>query len=845
MNVRSNRRASATRATYLGLVFCILNVFCHEAGGKSLYIAGGSLDPWTKLLWVYDVQPDGSLVYQTKTSFRGHNNLNFVNGLGMDPKNHVLFVTYTSHGDAGLIDRETLGWLGFTYMVPVDMFPGGLVYDEAAERLYTTDVDTKRLIIYNWDYQRKVLLNIGYGASSVPLEAENSGAITLNKAKNLVYVASKTKDVQVLKTAFNRGDWTQQGRIPLDFAAKSLGVDSTRQLLYAGGLVNRNAVITRYNLKTNTAVTKIVGSRQGTVLSISVDDSTSLVYTLIGETYDSMNDARVLKVFDSDLDTFFSIPFHALARRLYIPSSPVGYNPLHLTMTPLSGIVSVNGQYMTSPGSVVEYQVCITNTNLLPVTEVTLTDALPDELDFVKAIPSGNATGVYDQQTRTYQYLLPKLDSKATHCMRLFAQVKEDTAPGAVVSNTVVLNSNETPSASATVDVKVEHNPMGLTKSVVPDPNHVQVGSTYYVDPGSLLTYQVCMSNLANEYAVADVLLTDQLPPEVDFISAEEGGVSFYNPTDHTYSWAFDEVDPNYMACFNIVVRVKDDVAPGQVITNRAILEGSETASVSTEVTVVTKFKALALTKTIKQGPDYDPVKNQVRRGGLITYVIHVKNTEAVHAVQELILRDAIPQGLEYESADFGGAVGAYDPTSHAITVTRPNLGPGQAFTVEMTFLVSTDLLPGTELTNTVIAMANGAPASSTSVSTTVFYLDMLQLSTPKIYYTAPLLRQDRKDELMFDMKFPSHIDQDDIDTTEPLTLTPGHAKSYFRPLASGLRTTYKVYGRDGQIRIEALFDRQPVLNTLASTQAKVSLSVTGRLVDGQQFVGTVTVPVR
>jgi uncharacterized repeat protein (TIGR01451 family) len=291
-------------------------------------------------------------------------------------------------------------------------------------------------------------------------------------------------------------------------------------------------------------------------------------------------------------------------------------------------------------------------------------------------------------------------------------RVKQDVESGQIITNRATLDGRGLATVSIPVSVVTKMNPLTLTKTVVMDPNVVLVGDTYQVDPGSLVTYDLCVGNPANTTPVKDVVLLDKLPQEVEFISADIGGVSYYDPVAHTYSWYFDSVEPNYVGCFRIVVRVKDDVSPGQIITNEAILNGLGIATVSIPVSVVTKQHTLFL-------------------------------------------------------------------------------------------------------------------------------------ATPKIYYTAPLLRSDHKDELMIDLAFPSDIILADIDMSQPLILTPGNAKSYDVLSVSGLRTTYKVYGADGKVRIQAMFDRQPVLDTLQPGQATVTLTVAGKFVTGRQFISLITIPVQ
>jgi uncharacterized repeat protein (TIGR01451 family) len=320
---------------------------------------------------------------------------------------------------------------------------------------------------------------------------------------------------------------------------------------------------------------------------------------------------------------------------------------------------------------------------------------------------------LYDAGTHTYSWFFESVAPNYMRCFKVVVRVKQDVESGQIITNRATLDGRGLATVSIPVSVVTKMNPLTLTKTVVMDPNVVLVGDTYQVDPGSLVTYELCVGNPANTTPVKDVVLLDKLPQEVEFISADIGGVSYYDPVAHTYSWYFDSVEPNYVGCFRIVVRVKDDVSPGQIITNEAILNGLGIATVSIPVSVVTKQHTLFL-------------------------------------------------------------------------------------------------------------------------------------ATPIIYYAAPLLRNDRKSELIFDFGFPSDIMLADIDTTQPLTLTPGNAKAYeIKSVSSAVRTTYKVFGADGKVRIEALFDRQPVLDTLQPGQATVTLTVAGKFVTGRQFISSITIPVQ
>jgi len=339
----------------------------------------------------------------------------------------------------------------------------------------------------------------------------------------------------------------------------------------------------------------------------------------------------------------------------------------------------------------------------------------------------------------------------------------------------------------------------------------------------------------------------DQLPDSVDFVSAEQAGtISYYDPGTHSFSWAFEVVEPNFLDCFNLTVRVKDGVPPGQLISNEVLVGGTDTDTVTTHADVVVKYDALAVNVGIANTGDYNPATNQIVRGGILTYIIDVNNLTPLHPAEHVVVIDSVPEGLQFVAADLGDVNGVYDPLSRTFTYQQPVLGPGQGIHMELTFLVKDDLPGGTVLVNSVIAMANGAPASTDSVSVSVFDPGMIVVSTTlDLYYTGPLLRHDHVDDIMAVMKLPDPIRLEDVDTARPLIMTPGPSPAYHKDGVEGIPTIYYMYvGYDGSLNLKGFFDRKLVLDALQPGQESVTITVTGSLKTGQSFVGQSTVPV-
>ncbi len=823
------------------VIMCCITVTSSVGAAKSLYLAGDAHVPGWDRLWAYDVQSDGRIAFQADSIYLDFGALG-INGLSVDPHSNTLFTTYTGFSNAGVVDTESLEFGQFIYLVPWDMHAGGITYDESRSRAYMTDDGKDRLLLYNWIPEIPGLHNIGYGASEVFLSRPNAGAIAYDPDRDIVYVASIDHGIEMLKVADDRADWEQVGSIGTAYEAQTLSLDLRNKYMYTGGWTDRGAVITQHNLATGEVNQIETSEDTKAILSVCVDSATSLIYALLSSANDP---ARTVRVYDSTFHLIQTVVVDGDALQLHIPSTSVGYNPLNTTIALVAGTVENNGQHTAVPGAEIQYEICMANTNLFPVTDIVVTDTLPDELEFVRAQLLGSALGVFDDLSNTYFYHNPSLDPNSTQCFSIVARVKNEVPSGVVISNSVAVDSNETVQSGAGIDVEVGYNTLGLTKTVVDDPNNLQVGDTIYVDAGAHVTYQICLSNLNNSSALSNVLVVDQLSEHVEFVSADQVGlISHYDEITHSHSWAFEIIEPNYLDCFNIKVRVKDDVPPGETITNEVLLGSSDSSTVTVKADVVVKYGALAVTIGIADSPGYNPETMEVVTGSILNYIIDVNNHDPLYDAQNVIVIDSVPEGLEFLGASSGDVNGVYDPLSRTYTLQQPVLGPGQGIHVELICLVSDDLPGNTVLTNSVIGMANGAPASNDSTTVRVFAPNSSVLTTLDLWYTGPLVRQDKLDEIMVVMTFPEHIKPEDIDTTQVLVMTPGPSRAYHRDLVEGLTTNYFVFAAEGRARVKGFFDRMSVLNALLPGQESVTITVTGLLKTGQSFVGRTSVSV-
>jgi len=112
---------------------------------------------------------------------------------------------------------------------------------------------------------------------------------------------------------------------------------------------------------------------------------------------------------------------------------------------------------------------------------------------------------------------------------------------------------------------EVVFNPLNLTK---------EHGLTDCVKPGDSITYTICYDNMRNP-EVHNVTIVDDLPAEVSFVSATDGGT--YDSATHTVTWDIGTIPAQTsQQCVQLVVKVDNAATPGINITNSVTISGAE-----------------------------------------------------------------------------------------------------------------------------------------------------------------------------------------------------------------------------------------------------------------------------
>jgi fimbrial isopeptide formation D2 family protein/uncharacterized repeat protein (TIGR01451 family) len=530
-----------------------------------------------------------------------------------------------------------------------------------------------------------------------PFHLENAHAygIALDEIDDLLYVANASNTVTVYRTS----DWKLVNTITLSHLAISIAVDVRNGFIYTGGGYAGNRYLTQYHLATNSERDIRVEPDAG-VLGLAVDPGTGLVYLDTG-----VNDAPGgdnLMVYDSELNQIDIIVAIGNPTGLAIPGRDIGYNPLNLRKEVIRGATTSTESgdiKMVSPGDTYTYGIYFDNNNTYKVTDVSVVDVLPDEVTFVTADDDGvNGHYNFDEKTKTatYTWSYGELPPRSSTLLELTVRVKPGVETGRIITNSVTINSNETPPTTTSVDVLTATNALNLKKGIL----GAKEGQVTQVDTGDIITYTIDFDNKENEFAVTNVTVVDQLSRDVTFITARDEGkkaTGKYDQKTHTYTWTIDSLAPGASVHLELDVSVNPDVPLRTTITNTVTVVSDETPESSASVDAVTYYKPLNIVKKAvdKAGNELGWVDPNDR----FTYKICFDNNNNDAEVTDVSIVDQLPDEVTFVEAHNGKIMGKYDQKANTYTWTYGTLKPGVTECVELVV----DVKPDTDLDTTII----------------------------------------------------------------------------------------------------------------------------------------------
>jgi uncharacterized repeat protein (TIGR01451 family) len=493
-------------------------------------------------------------------------------------------------------------------------------------------------------------------------------------------------------------------------------------------------------------------------------------------------------------------------------------NPLNLTKSILGGVDDrVKGVDTNEP---VTYTICFDNNdNDFVVTDVTVVDVLPDEVTFVAA-GEGKAHGVYDAATHSYTWSYPFLVPGSSVCLGLVVRVNPNVAPGTVITNSAIIDSNETSPTTASVDAVMYLNPLSISKSIFGAVD----GQPKWVSAGEKITYAISFQN-TNDSPVNNVLIVDALPKEASFVRArsdDPAAFGRYDAKTHTYTWSYTSLSPaKSPTLLDIVVQVNKSVVPGTTITNSVTIDSDQTPPAAASAQAVTFYSVPSLTKYVVGSVVGE--SESANADDTVVYAIHFDNAND-SALTNVSIVDTLPQELSFISADGDGSFGRYDAKSHAFTWTYPALAPKSSTHLELTGRVKKGLSPLATITNVATLTSGEISPATASVDVLVgegpLRIQLMRM-VPELINSAGGTY-----EVQAVLVLPAGIGIDDIKDVLP-TLYPGRVRAK-RQL---------VYGTGTAAKVIALFDKAELAAAIPG-DGQVQVKVVGKLKTGRSFFG-------
>ena len=221
------------------------------------------------------------------------------------------------------------------------------------------------------------------------------------------------------------------------------------------------------------------------------------------------------------------------------------------------------------------------------------------------------------------------------------------------------------------------------------------------------IAYEISYDNDRNLDDVHNVVLTDVLPSEVEFVSSSPGGA--YDAFDHTVTWNLGTLAGGSSGTAEVVVRVEEPVTPGGVLENRCTITSDETST--TQVTVYTDV-CPEVFEPLNLGKQNDTGGECVNPGQNIGYTLLYDNVPNPYDVHGVVLTDLLPVDVDYVSCSGGGT---YEEFDHTVAWDLGTLASGQAGQVDLLVRVDDTIGAGTQICNRAeIAASETSPTEVT-----------------------------------------------------------------------------------------------------------------------------------
>lgn len=214
------------------------------------------------------------------------------------------------------------------------------------------------------------------------------------------------------------------------------------------------------------------------------------------------------------------------------------------------------------------------------------------------------------------------------------------------------------------------------------------------VSPGQKLTYTIHWVNNAvdatGKYTPAEITVTDTVPANTTFVSADNGGT--WDKTDNKVTWKFT-ADPNTEGNVSFTVKVNESISGENGEIDNSALVGNRTTNI---------------THNYLPGKTADKDANTTLKvGDELTYTIKYKNLE--DAAATVTVTDAVPAGTEFVSADNDGVC-----ENGTVTWNLADVASGTEGSVSFKVRVTIDAVDSSIENQAQVKIGNHNPVTTT-----------------------------------------------------------------------------------------------------------------------------------
>lgn len=256
------------------------------------------------------------------------------------------------------------------------------------------------------------------------------------------------------------------------------------------------------------------------------------------------------------------------------------YNPLNFRKVVMSPVSSEDDSILYArPGDEIAYRILFDNKdNDRTVSNIVIVDALPQGVEFVRATGDGSF-GAYNPQTRTYTWIYASLPGGGSESVDLVVRLADNITPGTVVANRATIRSDQTPETSKGADVTVAYEPLEVVKTVLNPAGGLDDRGRACVGAGEKIIYQITVRNPARDVAVSQILIQDELPGEITFVTADgNGDIGFYDSVTHTFTWSYSLLAAGEQISLKLEGYVSEAIEPNTVLVNTVTVTSKQAA---------------------------------------------------------------------------------------------------------------------------------------------------------------------------------------------------------------------------------------------------------------------------